>query len=179
MWRAVGVVVLTGLLAGCGAGRPTLRPGPRQIHHAAHAALVAGGCGATRLLRGAPPAWTASAFADSSPGPPPWPFALSARGTVVAIVFGYPLRAGHPTDRANKVLWIVRLPRHGSPLRIESRPLHARAPLLTRSWPADSSPGEIYPSYADVPSAGCWRLSLRWDGHADSIDLRYARPRSA
>lgn len=136
---------------------------------------VAAGCGATRVARGSVPGWTAPAFRDSSSLIPPWPHAVSARGNVVAILFGYPLRAGHPTNRANKILWIMRLPRHGSPLTIEARPLHAAAPVVRSSAPADSSPGEIYPSYVNVPSAGCWQLSLRWAGHTDSIDLPYAR----
>ena len=131
------------------------------------------GCGVTKIAHGAVPAWTAPAFAESSSRIPPWPHAVSERGNVVAIVFGYPLRAGQPTNPANKVLWIMRLPRNGSPLTIKARPLHANAPLVTIVEPADSSPGEIYPSYVNVPSAGCWRLSLRWAGHTDSIDLPY------
>jgi hypothetical protein len=65
------------------------------------------------------------------------------------------------------------LPRRGSPLTIEARPLHASTPLIRHAWPADSSPGEIYPSYVNVPTAGCWRLTLRWARHTDWIDLRY------
>ena len=135
---------------------------------------LAGGCGATKIAHGAVPAWTAPAF--SNPGdawPPPWPHAISQRGTVVAILFGYPLRAGQPTNPANKVLWIMRLPRNGSPLTVSARPLHANAPRVSGTWPADSSPGEIYPSYVNVPAAGCWRITLRWAGHTDSIDLPF------
>jgi hypothetical protein len=36
---------------------------------------------------------------------------------------------------------------------------------------ADSSPGEIYPSYVDLPAPGCWRLSLRWGAHAAQLDV--------
>jgi hypothetical protein len=89
-------------------------------------------------------------------------------------VFGYPLRAGDPSNTTNKILWIMRLPRHGSPLTIEARPLHADAPLVRLAVSAASSPGEIYPSAVNVPKAGCWRLTLHWARHADSIDLRYA-----
>lgn len=136
---------------------------------------AAAGCGTTRVAQGPVPAWTAPAFSDSSSRTPPWPHAVSARGNVVAILFGYPLRAGHPTNPANKILWITRLPRRGSPLTIKARPLRSAAPVVSLSAPADSSPGEIYPSYVNVPSAGCWQLSLRWAGHTDSIDLRYTR----
>jgi hypothetical protein len=129
--------------------------------------VVAGGCGATGLYHGRPPAWTAPAFSDSSPGPPAWPFALGGRGTVVALVFGYPLRAGDPTNPSKKVLWIMRRPRHGLPLQISATPLHASAPVIRSTWSPDSSPGEIYPSSINVPTPGCWRLTLRWAGHTD------------
>jgi hypothetical protein len=155
------------LIAGCGsASTPVARKSPGKP--------VAGGCGASRLYRGGLPAWTAPAFALSSNAPPPWPFAIAQHGTAVAILFGYPLRAGNPTNRSNKVLWIMRLPRHGSPLTIRARPLDAERPLISVMRPADSSPGEIYPSEVDVPTAGCWHLTLRWARHTDSVDLRYA-----
>lgn len=73
----------------------------------------------------------------------------------------------------NKVLWIMKLPRLGSTLRIEARPVDAAKPLIRSTFPADSSPGEIYPSYVNVPKAGCWRLTLHWAGHEDSVDLHY------
>ncbi len=107
-------------------------------------------------------------------GPPPWPHALSTHGDVAAIVFGYPLRAGNPSGRQNKVLWIMRLSRRGLPLQITARPLHSSHPVVKETEPADSSPGEIYPSYVNVPKAGCWRINLRWAGHTDEIALRYS-----
>jgi hypothetical protein len=179
--RRAGIRALIGLVllavVGCGGGGHSSSQGVTGLKEASAASagptLVAGGCGATKLYRGRLPAWTAPAFSDSSAGPPPWPYALSERRTVVAIVFGYPLRAGAPTSPANKVLWIMSLPRQGSPLTIEASPLHANAPLIRVAWPADSSPGEIYPSYVNVPRAGCWRLTLHWARHTDSIDLRY------
>jgi hypothetical protein len=161
MWRRVAIFAATCLVAGCGGTRHHTGPTP-----------VAGGCGSTDLRRGGLPAWTAPAFAASGTRASPWLYAVSQRGLVVAIVFGYPLRAGNPTDPANKVLWIMRLPRHGSPLAIDARPLTVAAPLVKDTWPADSSPGEIYPSYFNAPRAGCWRLTLRWAHHVDSIDLR-------
>jgi hypothetical protein len=169
MWRIVAIVAAAWLVAACGSTGST----GSTVRRGAGPAMVAGGCGATKLDRGPVPAWTAPAFSDSGPNSPPWPHALSGRGNVVAIVFGYPLRAGDPADRTNKILWIMRLPRHGSPLTVEARPLHANAPLITHHWPADSSPGEIYPSYVNVPTAGCWRLTVRWAQHTDWIDLRY------
>ncbi len=167
MWRIVAIVAATCLLAACG----STRSGTRSV--TGSGSVVPGGCGATKLYSGRPPRWTAPAFADSSPGPTPWPHALSKRGDVTAIVFGNPLRAGNPTGHTNKILWIMRLPRRGSTLTIEATPLHATAPLVRHAWPPNSSPGEIYPSYFNVPKAGCWELTLRWAGHTDRIDLHY------
>jgi hypothetical protein len=165
MLRLILVMAAVLLVAGCGSTKSA-------VHTKGGAARLAGGCGRTLLHRGRPPAWTAPAFANSSPATP-WPFAVSDRGTVVAIVFGYPLRAGEPTDPVNKILWIMRRPRHGSPLTVQARPFDAQLPVVGRTWPADSSPGEIYPSFVNVPKAGCWHLTLRWAHNTDSIDLRF------
>ncbi|MGI8507479.1 MAG: hypothetical protein ACR2MK_11890 [Solirubrobacteraceae bacterium] len=115
------------------------------------------------------PAWTASARVPGS-----GPYAITEHGNAVGIMGQ--LRAGHPRNPANKILWIVRLPRNGSDLVIRARPLSASSPVITVTLPPDSSPGEIYPSYVDVPEAGCWRLTLRWAGHTDSLELSYVRP---
>jgi hypothetical protein len=81
------------------------------------------------------------------------------------------LRAGDPSNPSNKVLWIVRYPRSGHPLRIVAR-LGSDPGMAERStWPADSSPGEIYPSTINLPQAGCWRLALQWGRHRASIDV--------
>jgi hypothetical protein len=168
MRTALALVVATSLIAASAALGSSSGPGAQPIR-------IPGGCGATHLYRGAVPAWTAPAFSDSSPGPPMWPHALSFRRAVAAILFAHPLRAGNPTNPSNKILWIMKFPRHGLPLRIDARPLRAERPVIRLAFPADSSPGEIYPSYVNVPTAGCWRLALHWAGHTDQIDLRYIR----
>jgi hypothetical protein len=126
-------------------------------------------CAAASVKTAAPPAWAAPAFADSSPGLK-IPYALAAGGKAAAVFFAR-LRAGHPTNPYNKVLWIVRAPRDGKPLRIIARQGETTV-RITR--PADSGPGEIYPSYVDLPSPGCWRLDLAWGPHRTQIDLAVA-----
>ena len=56
--------------------------------------------------------------------------------------------------------------------------------------PANSGPGEIYPSIVEVPFAGCWHVELAWGPNMDAVDLtclpvrarstrdRWARPRA-
>jgi hypothetical protein len=158
---------LAGLaLAACGAAAPasTRVRGP--------------GCVAAAIHHGPPPAWTASAWADSSPGFSV-PYALASGDRAAAFFFADPLRAGHPSDPANKVLWVVRLPRRGMPLTISARRVGVNAPTVRISRPADSSPGQIYPSGVDLPQAGCWRLALAWAGHHASVDVRVAPPRGS
>jgi hypothetical protein len=101
-------------------------------------------------------------------------FAVSAGGYVVAALFVHPLRAGRPEDPANKILWIVRQPRRGQPLHIHAQAVGFSARGVTTTWPADASPGEIYPSIDNVPLPGCWRFTLRWAGHTDVVALRYS-----
>jgi hypothetical protein len=92
---------------------------------------------------------------------------------VVGVLFGYPLRAGRPENPANKILRIVRQPRRGQALHISARPVGFSARGVTTSWPANASPGEIYPSTDNVPLPGCWRFTLHWAGHTDVVALRY------
>jgi hypothetical protein len=135
------------------------------------ARYTSGGCGATRLRLGGAPRWAASA------NPPRIPYALAAQGKAAGFLFGNPLRAGHPENPDNKILWVVALPRDGSPLRLTAHPVGATAPVFSSTWPDNSAPGEIYPSIVNVPVPGCWHFTLTWNGHSDAVDLRYIRQR--
>ena len=145
------------LAAACTSGRHTPVPPPS-------------GCDATRIRVGAAPHWAATA------NPPHIPYALAARGRAAGFLFGNPLRAGDPAHKANKILWIVASPRDGKPLRLSAHPVGATAPVVTSTWPANSEPGEIYPSIINVPAPGCWHFTLSWNGHSDTVDLRYISP---
>lgn len=135
------------------------------------AAYASGGCGATPLLLGSAPRWASSA------NPPPIRYALAGQGQAAGFLFGYPLMAGNPQPYSDKILWVVASPRDGMPLQLSGHPLHAAKPAVSSTWPADSSPGEIYPSEIEVPAPGCWQFTLSWNGHTDTIDLWYVRHR--
>jgi hypothetical protein len=160
------VLAVTPGAAGCSSSHPASNAGS-----ATHA--VAAGCGATAMHRDTAPDWTAPVWAASSGAPTDLPYAVAAHGHAIAFIFGYPLRAGDPTNPANKILWVVHSPRNGSDLVIRARPLHASMPVITIRQAANSGPGEIYPSDVNVPAPGCWQMTLHWNGHADSIDLAY------
>ena len=132
-------------------------------------------CHAARIHRDAAPAWTAPAWAGSSPGFT-LPYALASDDAAAAFFFATRLRAGHPTNPTNKVLWVVHFPRNGKPLRITAR-LGTNPSRTVHIWrPADSGPGEIYPSYVDLPRPGCWKLTLTWNAHHANIDIQVHRP---
>lgn len=145
-----------------GSGAAPSPSGPAPVPGATYAA---GGCGRTPLLLGAAPGWAASA------NPPPIRYALADRGEVAGFLFGYPLVAPASATESDKVLWVVDSVRAG-PLRVTGHPLGAARPVVSSSWPANSEPGEIYPSLISVPSPGCWRFTLAWPGHTDTVDLR-------
>jgi hypothetical protein len=173
-------------LTACTAGRipPPTGPGTPAQRNSSHdqaatpaspppvrGADTSGGCGATPLLLGSAPRWASAA------NPPPMRYALARRGHVAGFLFGYPLVAGNPQPFSNKILWIVAAPRGGMPLRLTGHPLNAVKPVVSSTWPADSTPRKIYPSDIEVPTPGCWQFTLSWNGHTDTVDLRYVRHR--
>ncbi|HLJ03800.1 MAG TPA: hypothetical protein VKT31_10185 [Solirubrobacteraceae bacterium] len=156
MRRGTIPLVIAVALAGCGGSHPKARACvPAPIHN------------------GAPPSWTAAAFSDSSPGFT-IPYALSDKNAAAAFFFAPVLRAGHPVNPSNKVLWVVRSLRNGHPLQITA---HSGARTVRMSFPDNAEPGEIYPSYVDLPTSGCWSLALRWGPHSTHIDVNVVRGR--
>lgn len=105
--------------------------------------------------------------------PPGAPYVISNAGNAA----GVPslLRAVNSDGTsANKILWYVRLPSDGHLLHIEARPLGRQAPVIkTSSHLSPSSTGDAYPSVVDVPKPGCWRITLSWGPHTDTVDLHY------
>jgi hypothetical protein len=164
----VAAVALALLATGCGhgessSGRSASAPdAPKQ---------VIGGCGGTAAYRGANPEWTESAQV------PRTPYALGHAGNAAAFLWARPLRAGHPQNPANKILWVVRLPRNGHSLSVSGHPSGSPDPAVKYTRPSDSGPGEIYPSTIDVPTPGCWRFELQWGSHMDRVELMYRAAR--
>jgi hypothetical protein len=170
----VSVVVL--LATGCSNGPTSVSPpsptaGAAAVRPLPGATIVPGGCGSTPLLQGNVPAWLDEAGAHNNPDGLPYVIAIPS--AAAGFIFGYPLRAGHPQSPTNKILWVVGLPRNGSPLEITGHPLKATTPSIKQTQPNDSGPGEIYPSIVDVPRAGCWHFDLTWAGHHAAVELEY------
>ena len=168
---AVLLTCATLLLAGAAACTDNAAPAASAPDQAipTGASAAPGGCEKTPLWAGAHPGWTASA------NPPAGvPYALSHEGNLVAVLFAQPLRAGTDIENpANKILWIAREPRNGAELRLGLRRTDGTGEPVESVEPANSSPGEIYPSIVDVPTPGCWSVTATWGGNTATLELAY------
>jgi hypothetical protein len=117
------------------------------------------------------PTWARTGF--SAPRPR-LPHVIGRSGQIAALVFGSPLRSPPAKDRGNKILWVSRRAvRPLSDLRIRAQRMEGRRRVgrpVTRV--VVGGPG---PSGINLPAPGCWRLTLRWSGRTDELDLRYVR----
>ena len=127
---------------------------------------------ASAVQHGTLPDWARGGF---HPPTQRIPHVLGRSKAIVAILWADPLEAPPPIDHNNKILWV---PRHSfgsyTALRISAQRMSGRRLLgepVQRS--VRGGPG---PSIINLPTAGCWRLALRWAGRRDSLDLQY-KPR--
>jgi hypothetical protein len=114
------------------------------------------------------PAWARGGFSDPKQR---IPHVLGRSQRIVAILFGYPLLSPPSPRRSNKILWVARRTPSTSPLKIRAQRMSGSSTLgapVRRK--VSGGPG---PSIVNLPSPGCWRLSLHWSGRVDSLDLRY------
>ncbi|HEX6698108.1 MAG TPA: hypothetical protein VF080_14975, partial [Solirubrobacteraceae bacterium] len=163
---------------GVGAGMTTLRWTAALLAAGAAAmAPVAAGRSSTASVchsvvhHGVLPTWARTGFSDPRPR---LPHVIGRSGEIAALVFGYPLRSPPAKDRGNKILWVSRRAvRPLSDLRIRAQRMDGRRrvgrPVISV---VVGGPG---PSGIDLPAPGCWRLTLRWSGRTDQLDLRYVR----
>jgi len=123
------------------------------------------------ISRGAAPAWLRPGERAQQPGGRALRDGRRADGGRVPLRQHTP---GRPSENpANKILWIVRSPRDGSDLTINAHPEGSATPVVKMVQPADSGPGEIYPSIVDVPTPGCWVFDLAWASHHATLALPY------
>ncbi len=164
--RALSGVAIVAVIALGAVGVANLLPSDNHTTPVAPATTIPATCAA-------PSTATAPAWSLTANPPQGVPHLASSDGSVLAYLFADPLVAGSPTDKQNKILWIVRKPRDGQPLKIAATLPGTNEKPVHLSSPADSGPGEIYPSYVNVPEPGCWHLALEWTGHRSAINLAY------
>ncbi len=125
----------------------------------------------SEITRAVLPEWARGGFSDPRPV---MPFVTSADGNVVAILFSDQLSSPSRADVFNKVLWVWHtLPADPTALHISAR-LNGTGPAVTAGLPTP-----LGPSYVDLPTPGCWRVSFSWPGGSDSIDLQALTPADA
>jgi len=140
--NVIGLLVAAGVLAGhAGFGMD-----------AAGAAGTSDACGVV-VNRGAAPAWARFGAPASTP------YLLADGGRFAGFLFSRTLRAGHATQPHNKILWIIGGPRGSRTLQVTARPVGSSAVEHRRYQSVDPA-GRIYPTYLDLPSSGCWMLSI-------------------
>jgi hypothetical protein len=155
-------LLLALLVSGCTAGRTAAGPSPApQPPPVAEPAV----CGSP-VLTGPLPEWARGGFSFDGAGVP---HVLGRRGDIAAILFGRRLTAPPRPDASNKILWVSRIEitAPGQTLVIDAR-RDGSADVVRRE--IGSGPG---PSIVDLPAPGCWRLTLTWAGHTDTLDLIY------
>ena len=119
---------------------------------------------------GALPSWARGGFSN-----PRIPHVLGRSQRIVAVLFGYPLRSPPRRLRRNKILWVARESPDASALRIRAQRMKGLTPVGSpENRKVSGGPG---PSIINLPAPGCWRLTLRWSGRADSFDLDYTKSR--
>ena len=156
--RRVTVLLLVLALSGCTTREPQAAP-PAQPTTAPAA------CGSP-VVTDALPAWARTGFSGDGSGNP---HVFGRSGDILGVLFGAPLQAPPAPDRGNKILWVSKAPlTPGDDLLITAK---RDGSTETAERKVLGGPG---PSIIDLPTAGCWRLTLRWSGHTDTMDLTYA-----
>ncbi|HEX3978729.1 MAG TPA: hypothetical protein VHW96_20830 [Solirubrobacteraceae bacterium] len=114
------------------------------------------------------PGWARAGFSEARPR---MRYELGASGRIAAIPFGT-LNSPPAADHTNKILWVSHVvPRSGGSLRIlAQRMTGTRRDGTPVMRVVTGGPG---PSIINLPSPGCWRLTLRWSGWSDQLDLQY------
>jgi hypothetical protein len=155
-WAALLIAAVAVVVAAAAAGAS---PSPPACHSV--------------VRQGVLPTWARTGFSDPRPR---LPHVLGRSGEIAALVFGYPLRSPAAKDRGNKILWVSRRDVKAlSDLRIHAQRMDGRRRVgrpVTRV--VVGGPG---PSGINLPAPGCWRLTLRWSGRTDELDLQYAHRR--
>jgi hypothetical protein len=133
----------------------------------ASAASLGAPC-ATPVDQGVLPVWARTGFSDKLPR---MPHVLGRADRIAAILWDQMVV---PSDdkHGNKILWVSRVPVQAlSDLRISAQRMDAHGAVgKPVSRVVVGGPG---PSGVDLPVAGCWRMTLRWSGHTDTLDLPY------
>ncbi|HKE63312.1 MAG TPA: hypothetical protein VKB59_01540 [Micromonosporaceae bacterium] len=110
-----------------------------------------------KLTKGDLPVWARAGF---SPPFDATPFVTSKHGDLVGVLFSYPMKS----PGQNKILWVSQ--GHAGQMDIAAQ-------LVGTSQVVDVGFVDVGPSYVNMPTPGCWHLTLDGVGWTDTIDLAY------
>jgi len=120
------------------------------------------------VVYGVIPLWASNGF---HPAAYHLNYELGRSGRIVALLWAQPLRSPPSPRYENKILWVSHVPVNGSAMLIRAQRMTGTrdvgAPVTET---VIGGPG---PSYVNMPAPGCWRMTLTWSGHRDSLDLDY------
>ena len=162
----LALALLVAALCSCTA-KPVLKPVPDpQVVSSVPPEPPAVDC--ARSIRTGPlPPWARSGFSDDGSS---FRHVEGLDGAVVGVLFGYPLTSPPRPSRQNKILWVAKDAQSG-PLHIRAQ-LNGSGPVVERE--VGFGGGQ---SIIDLPSPGCWRLTLVWgETMTDTVDLPYSAP---
>jgi hypothetical protein len=162
---ALALIVMT--VSACSESAPQ-QPTVATPSHSSTAELP---CDAA-LTTGPLPEWARDGF---TPPDQSVPQVRGARGEILGVVFGDPLRAPSVAGHGNKILWLTSpTTRTASPHTTEDPALKIHATLNGSQMVADrvvaGGPG---PSLVDMPAPGCWTFTLTWSGRVDQLAVPY------
>jgi hypothetical protein len=141
----------------------------RPVASTATSALPEAAC-KPNVVDGVIPSWSSSGF---HPAAYRMYYELGRSDRIVALLWAHPLRSPQSPRYANKILWVSRLPVNGSPMLIRAQEMKGAHDVgLPVTETVAGGPG---PSYVNMPSSGCWRMTVTWSGYRDSLDLDYVR----
>ncbi|GAV42540.1 hypothetical protein [Streptomyces acidiscabies] len=98
---------------------------------------------------------------------------VGEKGEIAAVLFGFPYHAPAAKGRENKILWVPKDSEGAADMGPDDK-LTIKASLAgTNEVVTRSIAGGPGPSLVDMPKPGCWKFSLSWPGHSDSLDVEY------
>src|SRR5262249_47574029 len=120
-----------------------------------------------RPVKAVLPVWARAGFRPPYNG---WPFVTSQRGDTLGVLFGYPMEAPRPArDGNNKILWVSKA---GQAMTVDAQLVGTPQVVHLGAVP-------VGPSFVDVPTAGCWHLTLHLSGNGqqwtDTVDIGYVK----
>src|SRR5947207_6184106 len=139
-----GLATITSFLLIACSGQAAARPTTSSTTQTTAGSVSADGCGVTAVVRGGVPGWLDEASGHNNPTG--LRYVIGHPALAAGFLFGDPLRAVHPENPANQLLWIVLTLRQHSQLVLDRHPLVGTEPQLHLKQPLTSVPSEINPS---------------------------------